>query len=344
MSELKLLEDTLDELFARELKDDADPDAMWQRLEEAGLTLAGVSEEAGGSGGGLDEAALVARVAGRHAAPGPIAETGLLAGWLLAAAGLTVPEGPLTAAAGGSLALRRDGDGWLLDGTVARVPWARSAERIAVLADGQVALVPAERATLSLSTNLAGEPRDGIAFDGVRLGAAQVGAVGAGLDGGVDAAAFERRGALARAAAIAGALERVLELTVQYAGEREQFGRPIGRFQAVQQEIALLAGEVVATRAALDAAVERPDLLHVASAKVRAGEAATRAAEIAHQVHGALGFTEEHRLHRFTLRLWAWRDEFGSEEQWARALGGQVAAAGGDGVWLLLTATEGERE
>ena len=340
MSELKLLEETLDELFARELKDDADPSVMWQRLEEAGLTLAGVPEDAGGSGGGLDEAALVVRVAGRHAAPGPIAETGLLAGWLLAAAGLAVPKGTLTAAAGGTLALRRDGDGWVLDGAAPRVPWARAAGWIAVLAGGQVALVPLERATLSLSANLAGEPRDDVAFAGVRLDAAQVGAVGAE----VDAEAFERRGALARAAASAGALERILELTVQYAGEREQFGRPIGRFQAVQHEIALLAGEVVAARAAVDAAIERPDLLHVASAKIRAGEAATRATEIAHQVHGALGFTEEHRLHRFTLRLWAWRDEFGSEERWARALGERVAAGGGDGLWLLLTTTEGERE
>ena len=340
MSELKLLEETLAELFARELKDDADPATMWQRLEEAGLTLAGVPEEAGGSGGGLGEAALVVRVAGRYAAPGPIAETGLLAGWLLAAAGLAVPEGPLTAAAGGSLALRPDRDGWLLDGAAPRVPWARAVERIAVLAGGQVTLVPVERATLSLSTNLAGEPRDDVAFDRVRVDAAQVGAVG----NGIDAEAFHRRGALARALAIAGTLERVLELTVQYAGEREQFGRPIGRFQAVQQEIALLAGEVMAARAAVDAAVERPDLLRVASAKIRAGEAATRAAEIAHQVHGALGYTEEHRLHHFTLRLWAWRDEFGSEEQWARALGEHVAAGGGDGLWLLLTATEGERE
>ncbi len=340
MSELKLLEETLAELFARELKDGADPAAMWQRLEEAGLTLAGVPEEAGGGGGGLDEATLVVRVAARHAAPGPIAETGLLAGWLLAAAGLAVPEGPLTAAAGGSLALRRDGDGWLLDGAAPRVPWARAVERIAVLAGGQVALVPVQQATLSLSANLAGEPRDDVAFDGVRIDAAQVGAVGDRID----AEAFHRRGALARAAAIAGALERVLELTVQYSGERVQFGRPIGRFQAVQQEIALLAGEVMAARAAVDAAVERPDLLRVASAKIRAGEAATRAAEIAHQVHGALGYTEEHRLHHFTLRLWAWRDEFGSEEQWARALGEQVAAGGGDGLWLLLTTTEEEQE
>ena len=340
MSELKLLEETLDELFARELKYDADPAAMWQRLEEAGLTLAGVSEEAGGGGGGLDEAALVVRVAGRHAAPGPIAETGLLAGWLLAAAGLAVPEGPLTAAAGDSLTLRRDGDGWLLDGAARRVPWARAVEWIAVLAGGQVALVPVERATLSLSTNLAGEPRDTVAFDRVRIDAAQVGAVA----GGIDAEAFECRGALARAAAIAGALERVLELTVRYAGEREQFGRPIGRFQAVQHEIALLAGEVVAARAAVDAAIERPDPLHVASAKIRTGEAATRATEIAHQVPGALGFTQEYRLHRFTLRLWAWRDEFGSEEQWARTLGEQVAAGGGDELWPLLTATERERE
>ncbi len=84
-----------------------------------------------------------------------------------------------------------------------------------------------------------------------------------------------------------------------------------------------------------DAAVERPDLLRVASAKIRAGEAATRAAEIAHQVHGAIGYTEEHQLHRFTLRLWAWRDEFGSETEWASWVGAAVARIGGEGLWRI---------
>jgi acyl-CoA dehydrogenase len=283
----------------------------------------------------------VIRAAARVAAPGPLAETGLLAGWLLAEAGHTVPDGMLGATAGDGISLRPDGDGWLLDGVVQRVPHGRDLTALAVLAGGQVALVPGTALTVAAEgANIAGEPRDDLRLAAVRLPAAAVRPAPAH----VTADALALRGAVARAVALSGALERVLELTVTYAGEREQFGRPIGKFQAIQQDIAILAGEVAAARAAADAAVERPDdLLRVATAKLRAGDAATRAAEIAHQVHGAIGYTEEHRLHRFTLRLWAWRDEHGSEELWAARLGRCVAAAGADGLWHLLTDTTEEQ-
>lgn len=339
MSALALLEETLAELFERELRAaGATPDLLWRRLEEAGLTLAGVPEAAGGSGGGLEEAAAVVRVAGYFAAPTPLAETAFLAGWLLAEAGLPIPAGPLTATAAESISLRHANGGFVLEGRAARVPWARAARSVVVLAGGHVACVPGEAVGLEQAENLAGEPRDDLVFDGVALTADEARPAPAG----VDAESFRARGALARSLAMVGALERVLELSVRYAGERVQFGRPIGRFQAVQQEIAVLAGEVAAATAAVAAAVESCDVLAIAVAKIRAGDAATKGASIAHQVHGAIGFTEEHELHRFTLRLWAWRDEFGSEEHWAVALGKLVAAAGPHGLWPLLTATKEE--
>jgi alkylation response protein AidB-like acyl-CoA dehydrogenase len=78
--------------------------------------------------------------------------------------------------------------------------------------------------------------------------------------------------------------------------------------------------------------------LALAAAKIRAGEAAGAVAEIAHQVHGAIGFTEEHSLHYLTRRLWSWRDEFGHEGFWAAELGRRVAEAGPDQLWPLITA------
>ena len=78
--------------------------------------------------------------------------------------------------------------------------------------------------------------------------------------------------------------------------------------------------------------------LEVASAKIRVGEAATEGAGIAHQVLGAIGFTQEHVLHRYTRRLWAWRDDFGSESVWAVKLGQLVAAKGADALWPMLAA------
>ena len=149
-------------------------------------------------------------------------------------------------------------------------------------------------------------------------------------------------GAMARSAQISGALERALALSAEHAGVREQFGRPIAKFQAVQDLIARLAGESAATKAAVDAAARTgADLSAVAAAKVRASIAASEGARLAHQIHGAIGVTYEHQLHHFTTRLWSWRDEFGTEAAWARLLGARVSADGGAGFWAWLTTSAG---
>ncbi|MGI5168897.1 acyl-CoA dehydrogenase family protein [Spirillospora sp. CA-253888] len=292
----------------------------WPALEEAGLTLVGVPEEAGGSGGTLEEAAVLLRAAGYHGALVPLAETGWLAGRLLAAAGLPVPAGPLTVAHGGvGLA------GGALSGTLRRVPWGRAARCVVLLADGTVAVPDHAPAEITEGANLAGEPRDDLAFDAVPAGTVAPSPVAP--------ADLRRWGALARAVQLTGAMRRALELAVAYAGEREQFGRPIGRFQAVQHLLAELAGEVVVADVAVRAAVRAPDdPVAVASAKAGASRAAGEVAAIAHQVHGAIGVTAEHPLHRSTLRLWSWREEHGDEHAWAAELG----ALDGD-PWELLT-------
>jgi alkylation response protein AidB-like acyl-CoA dehydrogenase len=137
-------------------------------------------------------------------------------------------------------------------------------------------------------------------------------------------------------------LERVTEMTTQYALDRTQFGRPIGKFQAVQQNLAVLAGQAAAAAAsagmAADAVGETIGLLPIAAAKSRCGEAAGIGASIAHQVHGAIGFTQEHSLHFLTKRLWSWRDEFGNETVWNRLLGRHMAKAGANRYWAEITA------
>ena len=162
-----------------------------------------------------------------------------------------------------------------------------------------------------------------------------------------DREALMLMGAAVRAMQMAGALQSILDRSVAYAQERVAFERPIGGFQAVQHNLARLAGEAAAALAAAgsaaDAIAAEPAFsdavfLEVASAKIRAGEAATAGAAIAHQVHGAIGFSREHVLHRYTQRLLAWRDDFGSESAWAVRLGEQVASAGADALWPALAA------
>jgi acyl-CoA dehydrogenase len=122
--------------------------------------------------------------------------------------------------------------------------------------------------------------------------------------------------------------------------ERRQFGRPIGKFQAVQLMLAEAAGQFAAAAAATDLAAEAyrtPDFVFAtAIAKARAGEAAGKIAEICHQTHGAMGFTQEHPLHFATRRLWSWRDEFGNETFWQERIGRLVCDRGGAALWPML--------
>ncbi len=315
---------------------------VWDALAQAELTLLPVPEECGGAGAGLAEAAVVLHAAGRYAAPVPLAETGWLAGWLLSTSGLDVPTGPLSAAVGSGMTVQHTDDGLRVSGRLTRVPYGRCAASVALLLPGDrpaVALIEAADWRAEPGRNLADEPRDTLVLDSVTVPAERIAEPGPDVT--VDA--FTLRGALARSVQMAGAADRALELTVRYAGERVQFGRPIGRFQAVQQELAELAGEVSATGVAAEAAVravadgEPYAELRVAAAKQQAGRAAGIVTRLAHQVHGAIGFTREHVLRHSTTRLWAWRDEFGTEDYWGRVLGRAALQAGADGLWPLLT-------
>jgi acyl-CoA dehydrogenase len=221
------------------------------------------------------------------------------------------------------------------------VPFARAASHIALLAargdNCHVALVERDACVLTERANVAGEPRDDLALNHARVGASARSAI--------CVTELLLMGAAIRATQMAGALQGMLDRTVAYANERVAFEKPIGKFQAIQHSLARFAGETAAALAAAGSAADaiqsanRFDdavLLEVASAKIRVGEAVTAATAIAHQVHGAIGFTAEHALHRYTQRLWSWRDDFGSESEWALRLGQRVSALGADALWPML--------
>lgn len=367
-------ENPIAETTRRILSDLADPQAInkagdawkapaWRALEEAGLTLAWVPENLGGAGADLEDGFAALREAGRFALALPLAET-LLAGWLLARAGISAPRGAMTCAPA------RDGDrvtlaaNGTLSGALRSVPFARDAQHLALLVrrDGglAVALLEASQARVADHTGIGGDPLNAVRLEGARPVAVK------DAPAGLDEQALMLMGAAARSMQMAGALEAILDLAVAYANERVAFERPIAKFQAVQHNLARLAGETAVAIAAATSAADtiantpawaspppwpgrdrvggNPDAAHeavfleAASAKIRVGEAATEGAGIAHQVLGAIGFTQEHILHRFTRRLWGWRDDFGSESVWAVKLGNLVAAKGADGLWPMLAA------
>jgi acyl-CoA dehydrogenase len=314
------------------------PQALWDAVVAAGFTAALLREEEGGFGATPAEALGLLRVAAAHAAPIPLAET-MLAASFLARAGLPVPPGVLGIAPvrrGERLLLEEAAGAWRLSGKAERVPWARNAGTIVVVlesADGsKIASVPAASFRTEAAHNLAREPRDAVTFDGPAVASSSR----------LPAGALRAAGAALRTSQIAGALARLLSLCVDYAQMRVQFGRPIGKFQAIQQNLAILAGEAAAAGAAADMAAEAMahglSRLIIGAAKARAGEAASRAAGIAHQVHGAIGFTQEYELHDLTRRLWSWRDEFGNEAEWNEVVGRAALDAGADGLWPMIAA------
>ena len=356
MSADPLIVDTTDRMLAElcgpevvtAAEDDKWPAALWEALEESALTRAWTPEELGGPGTSLADGFAIVRLAGTHAVPAPLAET-LLAGWLASDAGLEAPEGPLTVAPVDAAApLRLEGE--VLVGSARRVPFASACEHIAaVYADGDssgsggagqgVVLVRRSACAVEPATSLAGEPSDTVLFDGA-IPIARSAPAAVNL-----AERLRRMGATVRSQQMAGALERCLEQSLRYAADRRQFGRPIAKFQAVQHNLAVLAGEVAAATTSADAAASAiarhgidgdRTFLAVATAKIRCGQAAGAGAGIAHQVHGAMGFTREYSLQHRTRRLWAWRDDFDPEAVWAIELGRHVARRGGDALWATV--------
>lgn len=322
--------------------DDGWRPGLWSAIEEAGLSRAWLAEALGGAGLSAPDTFAVLRVAGMFAVAVPLAET-LLAARLLGAAGLAPPDGPLTVApVQPQDRLSIDGEG-RVSGRAHGVPFARLANHLAVLADGPdgeaVALVEREACSIEPADSIAGDPADTVIFEAVP--ALDRAAAPFGLQH------LRALGAAMRAMQIAGAMQGLLDMTTDYAGERVAFGRPIGNFQAVQHLLARLAEETATAVAAAGSVAYALEILgpgdpglffEVAAAKVRAGEAAGEAAMIAHQVHGAIGFTAEHSLHRFAQRLWVWRDDFGGEAEWALGLGRRVAAGGAAAFWPTVTA------
>jgi acyl-CoA dehydrogenase len=315
---------------------------LWQALSEAGLPLAWVPDRLGGSGASLAEGFSVLGAAGRFAVAVPLAET-MLAGWLLAQAKIASPEGEMTvipASPKDRITLNSDGS---LSGRARGVPFARQAKHFAVLTSGNggwlIALVDATKGRIEAGLGLGGDNSDTVTLDKVQP------IITRPAPKGFDQNALMLMGGVARSLQIAGALESMLDISVRYSNERVAFEKKISKFQAVQHNLARLAGESAAALAAATSAADTianasafddAVFLEAASAKIRCSEAAEKGSAIAHQVHGAIGFTIEHILHRYSLRALAWRDDFGSESFWAVELGKLVARRGADQLWPLV--------
>lgn len=320
---------------------------LWDVLVESGITSVGVSESVGGTGGDYIDAFHILRLAGKFAVPLPLTET-LIVNWLLAEYGEAPKEYPVTFVidSNNKLELEKTENGYLVNGTILNVPWTQQAKEILVLGsiegESVITLLPLEKASIHPNSNLAGEPRDKVVFEDEIVGNIVTYVVEKAeiLD------KIMNLGGLSKAVMMSGAIDRILELSIQYTKEREQFGRPLHRLQAIQQHLAILSGETVAVLASTNQAIEAYDrgiiIDEIANAKFKANQATAIVTEIAHQVHGAIGATHEHRLHQLTRRLWAWREEFGNENDWAEKLAYQVMNSKDQSLWEMITDENGK--
>lgn len=296
-------------------------EGAWTALRDLGLAGADAASLT------LEEQAAVLEAIAYAGALVPYADCVALAGWVAQSAGIAADANETLAIALASphaLAGRR-------------IPWGRHSGRTVFAFEEAgrhfVAVVPTAELRLEMGANLAGEPSDKCGVE--RVAARDRREVARELS----AAAIRQRGALYRCAAMLGAATRANELTLQYAADRKQFGKPLAQFQVIQAYLAQMAGDLYAGRAILATALRAGGggMLETAAAKVRIGQAVHVVAALAHQVHGAIGFTQEYALQLWTRRLWAWREEFGNESDWARELGSAAIALGPDGYWERMT-------
>ena len=319
------------------------PAQSWAQLEASGLTSLLVPENEGGFGGGWEEAGIALFLIGFHGVPLPIPET-MVARFLLSRAGIDAPPGPLAIAfAEPATPKKRAAGPARLSAAAAAVLWGGMVEHVVVVRyDRRACHIALTRRSaferVSSRNSIAREPIVDLRCRNAKIIAAAQ----------LASDPFEL-GALARVALMAGAANSVLQQSVQYANDRQQFGRPIGKFQVIQHALASLASEAAAMHCAAIAACRATDRgdahFEIAAAKLRANRAVSTVTSIAHQVHGAIGFTAECRLHFATQRLWAWRSDYGNDRYWAAKLGDATLRHGSDRFWPHLTSlTDAQRQ
>ncbi|WP_216216960.1 acyl-CoA dehydrogenase family protein [Amycolatopsis aidingensis] len=322
---------------------------LWKELVELDWPALALPAAHGGLGSGLTELCLLLEELGRQQIPSPLQATvacaalpiaehgdqpqrarwlGAVADGLILGYARAAPHGHWDTP-GSTITVRQTPTGLRLDGTAEFVPYAGSASALLVIAQhpgaGPLSAVLVDTATPGVRTErlevVGTAPEYRVTFTDVPVpGDRRIGR----SDGGAAVArTAEAFGATASCAEMVGGAQGALELTVRHATTRRQWDRPIGAFQAVQQHCAEMAADVLGARLiaheaawrlaeAGQAATDVPEIpIEIAVAKAYVSEAYQRVCALAHQVHGAIGFTAEHDLHQYTRHAMAMSVAFG---------------------------------
>lgn len=343
MNELQnMLHESVSRLFEDELDWDALtryekmewPESLWGKVIEQGIDKVLASESSGGIEASWSDAYPVLRACGRYTVPLPVSEA-ILGQWLARQSGAELPEGiPGLLTQGFSIKENK----FSLNKSI--VPWGSRCSYYMAIHDSELFILEAQKQEVANQNNLGRDPRDRISGEARILDR---------FPTNLDNDSLLYLGALVRSIQIGGASAAALDLAVTYASDREQFGRSLAKFQAIQHHLADLAGLVASVDAIAIAACARLDLsgitdnqrnarFEIAAAKCRASEAVEKITRLSHQIHGAIGFTYEYGLHFLTRRMWAWRTEYGGVAYWGEELGKLAVENGGNEIWPIITA------
>ena len=345
----EFLEAECPDTYVREMEEDENgyTSEMWQKLAEQGWLGLIIPEKYGGVELEFQDLAILLEEMGRYMLPGPyfsnvvlggmsIMDSGteeqkqeylprLAEGQIIVTLALNEPSGRWDAE-GIQLAATENGDNYTLNGTKLFVPNAHVSDYIVVAArtgsgENDISLFIVSSQTNGVNQTLlktiASDRQSEVSFDNVSVSSSSL--LGEKNQGWKTIEKVLKWGAIGKCAEMSGGGQSVLDMTVEYAKQRTQFGRPIGTFQAIQHHCANMATDVegakfITYQAAWMLSEGLPADREVAMAKAWVSDSYKRVCALGHQSHGAIGFTKEHNMQLYSRRAKAAELAFGDSD------------------------------
>ncbi len=329
----KILQKHVNHGLRRNINDkNADILNLWHDIEQNGLPRISVKEKFGGYEIPFFSILPLIKIVNNQGTPLPLSET-ILSNYILSESAINPPTGIVTFATNTkNLQIKNN----MISGEILSVPYLNLTKNLLIVHESnstkQAILINQINGKIIHKKNFLAEPRYDIKVE--KLNIAEIKPLNNNID-------FKFLGAVLRSAQMIGAMEKILDLSINYCSERQQFGRALSKFQAIQHQISDMAVELSASSAALsgitDLNLNNKNFNDIAISKIRAGIAAGKIIAISHQVHGAIGFTKEYELSYFTKNLNSWRNDFGNESYWEEFLGKRFLEKNNKNLWEYLT-------
>jgi acyl-CoA dehydrogenase len=305
---------------------------LWNDIEEQGLSRIIVKEKFNGSGLPFSFILPLIKMSNNFGTPLPFSET-ILSNYLLSESDINPPNGIVTFATDGvDINITNN----KISGNLRSIPFLNLTDKIILITEikniKNIILLHNTSEKLEPKKNFLADPRFDLQIKNCEI--IDIKPLNSKID-------FNHLGALMRSAQMIGSMEKALDLSIDYCSQRKQFGRTLSKFQAIQHQISEMAVELSASSAALSAVGNideaNKNIQDIAILKIRAGIAAGKIIAISHQVHGAIGFTQEYELAYFTRNLNSWRNDFGNENFWETFLGKKFLENSNQNLWEYLT-------